>query len=117
MPKRLRLGDALARRAFERRSSLWRGFRACARGSIEDGAGDETRTRDINLGKGGVHTCRVQIQVTADLQPPINLQIQPLRLPAANLSTLIAFFMACGYLNGLRSAQRFPRRRRSYTRT
>ena len=34
-------------------------FSRCARGSIEDGAGDETRTRDINLGKGGVQTCRV----------------------------------------------------------
>ena len=34
-------------------------FRAGARGSIEDGAGDETRTRDINLGKGEEIICRV----------------------------------------------------------
>jgi hypothetical protein len=51
MPKWLRLGDALARRAFELRSSLSKSFRAARRGSIEAGAGDETRTRDINLGK------------------------------------------------------------------
>ena len=35
------LGDALARRAIERRSSLWVALR-CARGSIDDGTGDET---------------------------------------------------------------------------
>jgi hypothetical protein len=43
------------RTAFE---SLDR-FCANARGSIEDGAGDETRTRDINLGKGEEIICRV----------------------------------------------------------
>ena len=73
------LGGALARRAFELRSSLPDSFRAGARGSIEDGAGDETRTRDINLGKGDEKICRVansgNRRPTTSRQPSISTSV------------------------------------------
>ena len=40
-------------------------FSRCARGSIEDGAGDETRTRDINLGKVALY----QLSYTRACEP------------------------------------------------
>ena len=49
------------RTAFESLGSLSR----CARGSIEDGAGDETRTRDINLGKVALY----QLSYTRACEP------------------------------------------------